>query len=417
MRTPPGTPSVSAAPLSPLPPFAWWYPAPTASTARVPAAAGRGLARRWAALVLGVWTLVALVTTEQSYYTLTRMGRDVQWERLLVANMSSCWLWALLTAPMVWLARRYRIDRTAWPRLVPLHVAFALVFHLTDALVQRALPVLFAPRAGPRPPFDVALVQGLFINLTSYAVVVALTYAVDYARLYREREVAAAQLTAQLTAARLHALQSQLRPHFLFNTLNTIAEQVHTDAAGADRMITRLAGLLRASFAEGNEVPLRDELDVLRGYVDIMAVRFRGRVEVAFDVDPEALDAAVPRFLLQPLVENALRHGIEPLGRGGRVDVVARRRLDVLELEVRDTGRGFAAPSARRANGAGRADGHGSSEGAFDLPREGVGLRNTRDRLHQLYGAAHRFALRPRAGGGVIAAVTIPYRPADGVSS
>jgi LytS/YehU family sensor histidine kinase len=293
---------------------------------------------------------------------------------------------------MVWLARRYRIDRGNWRRFVPLHALFALGFHVADAVVMRVLPSLLGG-VGRGVPIDVALVQQLFINLTCYAVVVALTYAVDYAGLYRERELAAAQLAAQLNAARLHALQSQLRPHFLFNTLNTIAEQVHSDADGADRMITRLATLLRASFVDGQEVSLRDELDVLRSYVDIMAVRFRGRLAVDFDVDPDALEAAVPRFLLQPLVENALRHGIEPLERGGVVDVVARRRVDILEIEVRDSGRGLPAEAPAH---------------------EGVGLRNTRDRLRQLYGPAHHFALRPRVGGGAIAAVAIPFRPAAG---
>jgi len=392
-----GSPGASAAPTAPAGPLPWRRATPRAA-ARAAAPAERGGARRVLAIVFGVWTVVALVTTEQGYYTLSRTGRHVRWEQLLVGNLASCWLWALFTPPMVWVARRYRVDRTSWRRLLPLHVAFGVLFHLADALVQRALPSIFEPPGRPPVPLDVELVQRLFLNLTCYAVVVALTYAVDYARMYREREVTAAQLAAQLSAARLHALQSQLRPHFLFNTLNTIAEQVHTDAAGADRMITRLATLLRASFVEGEEVALRDELDVLRSYIDIMAVRFRGRLRFALDVEPEALDAAVPRFLLQPLVENALRHGIEPLERGGCVEVVGRRRLDVLELEVRDTGRGLSP--------------YGSvPEAPGPLPpREGVGLRNTRDRLRQLYGEAHHFALRVRAGGGVIAAVAIPFR-------
>jgi LytS/YehU family sensor histidine kinase len=292
---------------------------------------------------------------------------------------------------MIWLARRFRVERANWPRLVPLHLAFALGVHLADSGIKTALPWLFNAFGPPWPPFSLVLARGVFINVTCYVVVAAITYAVDYAALYRERALAAAQLQAQLSAARLSALQSQLRPHFLFNTLNTIAEQVHTDPAGADRMITRLAALLRASIGgEEQEVSLRAELDVLRNYIEIMAVRFGARVTFDFDIAPEALDARVPSWLLQPLVENAIRHGVEPCERGGRVEVAARRRQELLELEVRDTGRGLPGGELR----------------------EGVGLGNTRDRLRQLYGEAHHFAVRVRAGGGVIVAVTIPYRGA-----
>ncbi len=371
-----------------------------AGTGGVPSSAlarAAHLARR-AGLVFGVWTLVALVTTQQAYYTLTRTGQPASWEGLLTGNLASCWLWALFTPPIVALARRFPVTRDRWQRAGLLHLAFGIGFHLADAAVQLALPSLFSPGA-PTPPLGVALVRHTFLNLSSYLVVLALASAAGFARLSRERELAAARLAEQLSAARLHALQSQLRPHFLFNTLNTIAEQVHRDAAGADRMLMRLSALLRASFAEGEVVSLRTELEVVRSYIEIMAVRFRGRVAFAFDVEPAALDALVPRFLLQPLVENALRHGIEPVARGGRVEIVVRRRLDVLEIEVRDSGRGLASPS-RDATAAGAAP-----------AREGVGLRNTRDRLAQLYGDAYGLALRPRADGGAIAAVTLPVRP------
>ena len=342
------------------------------------------------ALIFGIWTLVAFITTQQQYVTLAYAGEPVAWRRLFVGSLASMWLWAAFTPPMIWLARRFRVDRSNWVRLVPLHFLFGVGLSVVDALVDRAWGPLVSAFPTRDFPFAVAVVRGLFINLICYVTIVALTYAVDYAALSREREVAAVRLKAQLADAHLHALQSQLRPHFLFNTLNTIAEQLYTDPAGADRLITKLGALLRASFTSPgeHELTLREEMEFLHNYLEIVRVRFRGRLTTHVDVAPDALDARVPNLILQPLVENALRHGIEPLEVGGGVEVFGRRRADRLELEVRDTGRGLRG----------------------DLLREGVGLRNTRERLEQLYGGEHEFSIRNRAGGGVVAAISLPYR-------
>jgi LytS/YehU family sensor histidine kinase len=233
----------------------------------------------------------------------------------------------------------------------------------------------------------------LFLYSVCYFVIVALAHVRYYAGLSYERDLRAVQLEAQLSAARLTALQGQLRPHFLFNTLNMIAEQVYTDPAGADAMLTRLGVLLRSSFTEADRerVPLRRELELLESYIEIMRARFRGRLTFELHVDPTTLDALVPRFILQPLVENAIKHGVEPREEGGRVTVTARREGDSVDLEVRDSGDGLA--------------------GAI---REGTGVRNTRERLHHLYGAARqRFALSPAPGGGTIASVVIPFDADD----
>jgi LytS/YehU family sensor histidine kinase len=233
----------------------------------------------------------------------------------------------------------------------------------------------------------------LFLYSLCYFVIVALAHVRYYASLSYERDLRAATLEAQLAEARLTALQGQLRPHFLFNTLNMIAEQVYTDPAGADAMLTRLGVLLRSSFTEADRerVPLRRELELLESYVEIMRARFRGRLTFELNVDPTTLDALVPRFILQPLVENAIKHGVEPREEGGRVTVTARREGDSVDLEVRDNGDGLA--------------------GAI---REGTGVRNTRERLQHLYGAdRQRFALTPAPDGGTIAAVVIPFEADD----
>ena len=212
-----------------------------------------------------------------------------------------------------------------------------------------------------------------------------------YAYLFETRERARA--LDQLAEAQLHSLRLQLQPHFLFNTLNTITALIAAEPRAAERMVAGLSELLRASLrlADEQEVPLARELDHLRLYVDIQQTRFGDRLAVAMDVDPAVRSALVPSLLLQPLVENAIRHGITPRAAGGRISVRATRDADDLELEVRDDGVG-----AATQNGG--------------LAREGVGLTNTRERLRRLHGARHRFAYESRVGSGFAVRITVPFR-------
>jgi LytS/YehU family sensor histidine kinase len=187
----------------------------------------------------------------------------------------------------------------------------------------------------------------------------------------------------------------QLQPHFLFNTLNAVAELVHTEPDAADLMITRLGRLLRLSLDNAGHqvVPLRQEIDFLKVYLDIEQVRFQDRLEIVWEVAPETLDAAVPTLLWQPVLENAIRHGVTPLPGRGRILIASRREGDDLVLEIRDNGTGL-------PNGA--------------PPREGVGLRNIRERVSQLYGSRARFSLAPAPGGGTVATLRLPFTPCDG---
>jgi LytS/YehU family sensor histidine kinase len=236
----------------------------------------------------------------------------------------------------------------------------------------------------------VEVARQLVLDLGWYFIIVALAHADYYASLSRVEALRRAQLQSQLDAARLDALQSQLRPHFLFNTLTTIAEQVYGDPSGADTMITRLSRLLRSSFVdpEVQEVTLRQELELLQCYLDIARVRFRERLTIDLDVHPNALDAFVPRFLLQPLAENALQHGIEPAEAGGRLELRVRVLQDVMTVELHDDGVGLA------TNGIGH----------------GTGLRNTRERLAHLYGDAGRLEIMRRPDRGTVVRVTLPFR-------
>jgi LytS/YehU family sensor histidine kinase len=219
--------------------------------------------------------------------------------------------------------------------------------------------------------------------------------AARYFRLCQSRQVQASELEARLAKTHLQLLRMQLQPHFLFNTLNTVAELVHTDPDTADQMITRLGRLLRLSLDHAGHqvVPLRQEIDFLRMYVEIEQVRFQDRLEIVWDLAPDTLDAAVPTLLWHPVLENAIRHGVTPLAGRGRVVIASHRESDVLVLEIRDNGRGLP-PGG--------------------VPREGVGLRNIRERVDQLYGRRARFTLDPAIGGGIVATLRLPFTHCDG---
>jgi LytS/YehU family sensor histidine kinase len=211
--------------------------------------------------------------------------------------------------------------------------------------------------------------------------------ATSFSRATEERE----QLEARLARAQLQSLKLQLHPHFLFNTLNTITALLHTDPRAAERVVSGLSELLRLSLNNvgEQEVPLARELELLEHYIGIQQIRFQDRLRVSFDVEADARQALVPNLMLQPLVENAIRHGIAPRASPGQVAVRARRNDGVLELRVEDDGVG---------------------EDPRALHRDGVGLGNTRARLLSLYGSAHRFEARGRANGGFTVAIEIPFR-------
>jgi hypothetical protein len=370
---------------------------PTADQHHLDAASRRGNPLLRGVTYFGAWTVVAFATTELQYAAQPATGIHV-FGRLIRLGLASCWVWALFTPAILAFSRRFRIDRQSWPRMLPLHLAAAALATFLDVALMATIAPFVNPDAPVlRVPLHIMFLRQLFLYSVCYFVIVALAHVRYYAGLSYERDLRAVQLEAQLSAARLTALQGQLRPHFLLNTLNIIAEQVYTDPAGADAMLTRLGVLLRSSFVETDRerVPLRRELELLESYVAIMRARFRGRLTFELDVDPVTLDALVPRFMLQPLVENAIKHGVEPREEGGRVAVIARRRGDSLDLEVRDNG-----------------------DGLVGTIREGTGVRNTRERLLHLYGAGRqRFDLVRAADGGTVASVVIPFDTDDGPSA
>jgi LytS/YehU family sensor histidine kinase len=261
-------------------------------------------------------------------------------------------------------------------------------------MVLRAWIGTWQSEASFAEAFQPLLVKTWHFNLLIYWVIVAVTFAFDYYGKFRERELRAAELEKSLAQAKLRALQMQLNPHFLFNSLHSVSALMHQDVDAADRMIVRLSDLLRAALenSDAQEVTLRAELKFLQSYLEIEKIRFGQRLTVQTKIPADLLDARVPNLILQPLVENAIRHGIEPHAKPGHIELHAQRLNGELMLVVCD-------------NGAGVSD--------AAMVSEGIGLSNTRARLRTLYGEAQHFELGNRPEGGLRVRLTIPFRTTD----
>jgi two-component system, LytTR family, sensor kinase len=233
-------------------------------------------------------------------------------------------------------------------------------------------------------------------TLMVYSTIVGLSYALAYYRESQARALEESQLETRLVEARLRTLEAELHPHFLFNTLHAISSLVHTNPDAADRMISRLSDLLRLTFDRSGApgVSLQEELEFLQKYLEIEQTRFQDRLSVRFDIDPDTLDAEVPRLILQPLVENAIKHGVSPKPGNGLVQIASRREGSNLWIEVSDNGVGLSANARARL-------------------RSGVGLSNTRDRLECLYGPAHKIDFSD-GSKGLAVRLEIPFHRAPG---
>ena len=371
---------------------------------------------RWLWIV-GIWLAISIVSANEwwLWFRFTN-GRSVGWLALLKLTVPWPLLWGTLTPLILWLAHRFPVERQSWPRRLPLYAATILALNALDVTYDRAVRPLVQPAAeaaagdgGARLSFAQGYVAQLEFNAACFLAIVLCAHVADYYRRLREREVSSARLQAQLTTAQLQILRLQLQPHFLFNTLNAISELVYQDPRRAERMIAYLGDLLRMSLDRGGRqrVPLREELEFLRAYLEIQRTRFRDRLEVSVDAPPETLDALVPSMLLQPLAENAIRHGLSRRAAAGRLAVAAsvRDAGHTLELRIEDDGVGL------------------RDSGAASAPdSSGVGLQNTRERLRHLYPGDHHFTVRDRLGGGVEVVISIPLdaseappSPSDGV--
>jgi two-component system LytT family sensor kinase len=348
------------------------------------------------ALIFAAWTVFGLLLANQGYMQSQLRGQPVPWERVLRPSLLEGYLWAFATLAIFWLARRFPLEQGRVLRRIAVHLVAAVVLTLARAafVVELSRHVDWL---GDRS-FGRQFWGSSSVNLMFYGLLLGIAHAALYHARYRERERAAERLAAGLTEARLQALKMQLQPHFLFNTLNAISALIPTEAKPARRMLARLGDLLRITLEheETQEVTLREELAFLQPYLEIEQARLEDRLTVVMKIAPETLDARVPHLILQPLVENAIRHGIAPRIEPGRVEISATSGPDdhLLRLEVRDDGRGV------------ETDNQVST-------RRGVGLTNIRSRLDQLYDGEHRFDLENHPEGGVVVRITLPFRRSD----
>jgi two-component system, LytTR family, sensor kinase len=348
-------------------------------------------ARRWLLIFLG-FNAIAAFFIGQTLATRMIRGSPVNVLTAAAGELAYWYIWFPLLPLVFYTARTRRFEPGERWRAVISHVVVGLFCGLIHAwLYLRFLGII-----DPLPPGTPNPGAFLFYVLTAfwkYFVFIGIYYAFLYYRRNRESQLRAAQLETHLAQARLGALRSQLHPHFLFNTLHAVSMLNFTDVDAANRILTRLGDLLRLTLARSNEqeITLARELEMLRPYCDIEQTRFQDRMDVRFDVDSDALDALVPTLVLQPLVENAIRHGIAQRPEGGTIEIAARVVGGQVHVSVQDDGPGLPADWDPDTD-------------------QRVGLSNTRARLRELYGDRQSFDLHNRAQGGLRVEIALPLR-------
>jgi len=354
------------------------------------------LSKRWVryGLIWGIWTIVALFFSTQVYLMYYAEKQPIRYAEGFVVQATVCYLWALATPLILWLSRRFRIDRSNWLRMFALHILFSV------ALVSSLLAfhfVIYMFLVGH--PSNITLFRTFnftYYNLDRWLLVywfiLLMSHAFNYYHSYRKGELKASQLHTQLVQSQLEALKMQVHPHFLFNTLHSISALLSRDTDGARKMITRLGDFLRLTLENSGsmEVTLQQEIEFLHGYLEIERIRFQDRLTTDIQVDPDVLDVRVPNLILQPIVENAMRHAIGN-SHSGRVEIKAAPRNGVVRIEVKDNGPGM------------------QVDRTLEAPRgRGLGLANTRARLAGLYGNAANFELSNDPCGGLVVTLEIP---------
>jgi two-component system, LytTR family, sensor kinase len=356
---------------------------------------------KWAATITAVWAVLGLIYAGQTYFEMRSEGmqhagwRVFSWGTLM-------WLtWAPLTPVIVWFARRFSLIDGAWKKNLLVHLPAFLATSVLHSAAATVITLSIDPFDGlddsPKTfwPRFLGRAQGSFrSDLLIYGGVIGICYALDYYRKYREREILASRLEAQLAQAQLDSLRMQLHPHFLFNTLNGIVGLVRDNKnQAAVSMLVGLSDLLRHTLEHSSrqEVELREELSFIKLYLSIQEMRFSDRLRIEFDIDPATAKALVPNLILQPLTENALRHGIAGTAASGVVGITSAVENGHLRLMVYDNGGGL--PDDWQMKGS-----------------TGIGLANTAARLQQLYDDNHQFDIRNRDEGGVEVLIIMPLR-------
>jgi signal transduction histidine kinase len=353
---------------------------------------------KWLAII-GAWAMLGVLYAAPVYFEMRSEGMGHAAWRVFGWGILTWLAWAPLMPIMIWLARRYSLIGERWKKSLLVHLPAFLLLSVIHSAAATAITLTVNPFDSTSPtafwPRFLSRMQSSFgSDLLVYGGVVGICYALDYYRKYRERELVATRLETQLTQAQLDSLRMQLHPHFLFNTLNSIAGLVRDNKnQAAVSMLVGLSDLLRHTLdhAARQEVELREELAFIKLYLSIQEMRFSDRLEIELHIDPRTMKAMVPNLMLQPLTENALRHGLARRADSGLIGITSAIANGHLHLTVYDNGAGL--PDDWQLKGS-----------------KGIGLANTAARLQQLYNDNHQFDIRNRDGGGVEVVIVIPYR-------
>ncbi|RJP26526.1 MAG: hypothetical protein C4527_15310 [Candidatus Omnitrophota bacterium] len=355
---------------------------------------------RWshAGIVFGIFTLLGILTALFFILSINFAGHPIPTAEILFLTLLNWYLWALLIPVIYYLAKRYPFESH---RLIPslLDNAIAFIIFIFIKILLEVLLSFFIPL----PPLQdahfferfviIALSPHMYMNFLVYFTLLGGIHAFNYYHKFREKELTASRLEAQLAQTQLHVLKMQLHPHFLFNTLNSISSLIYENAEAADEMIEQLSELLRYSLQNigTQETELNHELDFVNRYLAIEQIRFSDRLIVENDIDANTLDAIVPTMILQPLVENSIRHGIARHNATGKISIHAHKNNQSLHLEIHDNGPAFSSESVQTSS-------------------SGVGLTNTQKRLEQLYGTSFSLYTSSTANGEYVVRIEIPFQ-------
>ncbi|HKO95835.1 MAG TPA: histidine kinase [Pyrinomonadaceae bacterium] len=350
------------------------------------------------AIIWGIWTFIGIVFTLQMYFASYRSERPASFITSLYVQMTWAYLWALATPLVLLAAAKLTIERNNWLRSTLLHIPISLLISGVAMAIGHVVLWLYLGWSVGKPFSFVVMGRFVLDNFSEgigiYMLIALTSYALSYYRRYRESQVRTLQLEAQLSKAQLDALKMQLQPHFLFNTLHSISALLSQDTEAARRMITRLGDFLRLTLENSGseEVTLQQEMEFLSCYLAIERIRFQDRLTTRIDLPNDTLNAKVPNLILQPIVENAIRHGIAPRSTPGLIEIEAKHLNGLIRIQVRDNGPGLSE--------------HRISENPSN---RGLGLANTEKRLESLYGQQHLFDLRNNPNGGFVVTMEIPF--------
>jgi two-component system LytT family sensor kinase len=356
--------------------------------------------RVWSVLIL-IYTALGFFFFEYRYLDDLSRNREGTFGRRLLEEGTGVYTVLLLLPVVLRFARYYLFECQGWARRIAWHVSGAIVFSFLHTTLMAVSRWVLSPMFG-MGPYDYGIMTYRYPmefsnDFMGYTVIVLMYYSFHRYRMSQAEKLAAAELQAKLAQAQLENLRLQLQPHFLFNTLNTISSVMYEDVRAADRMITQLSDLLRLTLraSRSHEIPLTEELEITRLYMELMQKRYESKLRVTYAIDESLNNSLVPQLILQPLLENSLRHGMKSGITAMEISVAVHRENGSLVLQVQDTGAGI---------------GEGGAAGVFG---RGLGLSNIRDRLVQLYGDGQKFSIVNRPSGGVEVTLRLPLRTSD----